>query len=251
MAFRIRTLSPDDPPDSFPNPADAGIALGYPDGLIAVGGDLSAERLLAAYSKGIFPWYNDDQPVLWWSPDPRAVIAPDNFHMSRSLQRELRRHDWSYSLNQNFSAVIAACAVGRGEHGTWITADMQDAYINLHQLGYAHSVESWYDGKLAGGVYGVRLGKIFFAESMYTSHTGGSKVALSGLMHIALRNGIELIDCQLESPHLVTLGMQSIVRSEFLSALPALIDTASPMPNWCFAPQPATPLTELRKPRTC
>jgi leucyl/phenylalanyl-tRNA--protein transferase len=246
MAFRIRTLSPEDPPDHFPDPATADVALGYPDGLIAIGGDLSSERLLAAYSRGIFPWYNDDQPVLWWSPDPRAVIAPTNFHMSRSLQRELRRHHWEYSLNQHFSTVIDACATGRGEHGTWITADMQNAFIKLHQLGYAHSVESWRDGELAGGIYGVRLGKIFFAESMYTRRTAGSKVALSGLVYLALRNGIDLIDCQLESPHLASLGMQSVPRSEFLAALPALIDAAIALPNWHFERQPAAVLAELR-----
>lgn len=251
MAFRIRTLSPDDSPDSFPDPAHAGIALGYPEGLVAVGGDLSAERLLAAYRRGIFPWYNDDQPILWWSPDPRAVIKPENFHMSRSLQRELRRHAWSYSLNYDFAAVIRGCAQGRGEHGTWITTEMEDAYINLHRLGFAHSIESWRDGKPAGGIYGVRLGKIFFAESMYTIESGGSKVALSALVQLALSNGIELIDCQLESPHLGTLGMQTLLRSDFLDALPALVDTATALPNWRLDQQPAGVLTNLRKPRTC
>lgn len=238
MGFRVRTLQPDDPPEAFPDPASAGVALGYPDGLIAIGGDLSSERLLAAYQRGIFPWFNEDQPVLWWSPDPRAVIRPEGFHVSRSLKRELRRGHWSYSLNQNFAGVIAGCATDRGEHGTWITPDMQAAFTRLHELGYAHSVESWCEGKPGGGLYGVRLGDIFFAESMYTTVTNGSKVALASLVQIAKDSGIKLIDCQLESPHLVSLGMENLPRSEFLAGLETLTANATALPDWQLPPRP-------------
>ncbi len=232
MGFRVRTLHPDDPPDSFPDPAGAGVALGYPDGLIATGGDLSSNRLLAAYRRGIFPWFNEDQPVLWWSPDPRAVIHPDSFHVSRSLQKELRKGHWSFSVNQAFTATIDGCAADRGGHGTWITPDMRDAFVRLHELGYAHSIESWHDGKPGGGLYGVRLGRLFFAESMYTRITNGSKIALYSLIRLAQPTGIELIDCQLESPHLVTLGMKTMPRERFLDNLAELTAGAGPLKDW-------------------
>lgn len=237
MSFRVTTLAPDDPPDAFPDPATAGTALGYPDGLIAIGGDLSTDRLLAAYQRGIFPWFNEDQPVLWWSPDPRAVIKPPTFHRSRSLNKELRRGNWTFTLNQNFEEVIAGCAENRGEHGTWITTDMRNAFSRLHELGYAHSVESWYDGRLAGGLYGLRLGKIFFAESMYTLISNGSKVALACLVQLAIEADIRLIDCQLESPHLATLGMQTMPRQEFLQQVARLSSAASALPDWRLSPQ--------------
>ncbi len=247
MAFRIRTLRPDDPPDSFPDPAEAGIALGYPDGLVAIGGDLSPERLLAAYRRGIFPWYNDDQPVLWWSPEPRAVILPTDFHMSRSTARLIRRGGWQYSLNEAFAEVISGCARNRGTHGTWITADMQAAYEEMHTRGYAHSVESWFEGKLAGGIYGIRLGRIFFGESMFSDLTGGSKIAISGLIAECLSDGIELLDCQLPSEHLRSLGMVEIVRADFLSAVQLGSREGSPRLDWRFRPKPAEPLISLRK----
>ena len=246
MGFRVSNISPHDPADSFPDPRDAGIALGYPDGLVAIGGDLSIARLLAAYRRGIFPWYNEDQPILWWSPDPRAVIRPDRFHMARSLARELRRGHWTWSLNRAFATVIDACGTNRGEHGTWITADMNAAFNVLHEAGYAHSVESWYDGKLAGGLYGVRLGKLFFAESMYSARTSGSKVALSGLVQLARQEGIEWIDCQLESAHLASLGMQLIPRQDFLADLPALVASGKALPDWSFEPREAAALAALR-----
>ncbi len=238
MGFRVRTLEPGDPPDAFPDPATAGVALGYPDGLLAIGGDLSSERLLAAYQRGIFPWFNDDQPVLWWSPDPRAVIRPDDFHASRRLQKELRQGHWSFTVNQDFVATIDGCAANRGEHGTWITPEMRAAFIRLHQLGYAHSIESWHDGKPGGGLYGVRLGRVFFAESMYTLITNGSKVALWSLVSLARDTGIELIDCQLESPHLATLGMTTLPRREFLTLLARLTAGATALPGWRQPPRP-------------
>lgn len=247
MAFRVRTLRPDDPPDDFPDPATIDVALGYPDGLLAVGGDLSPARLLAAYSAGIFPWFNDDQPILWWSPDPRAVIFPAHFHLSRSLARQLRRGGWEFSLNQDFARVIGGCASARDEHGTWITADMRAAYLRMHELGYAHSVESWFEGELAGGIYGIRLGNIFFGESMFSLCTGGSKVALSGLISLCRETEIELLDCQLASDHLRTLGMEEISRPHFLEILSRATAASGPAPGWAFGPRQANSLADLRK----
>lgn len=248
MAFRVRKLAADDPPDAFPDPATVRAVLGHPDGLIAIGGDLAPERLLAAYRRGIFPWYNEDQPLLWWSPDPRAVIRPDNFHMSRRLGQELRSGKWSYSLNQAFGQVIEGCASNRGEHGTWITPAMRNAYLRMHELGYAHSVESWIDGQLAGGIYGIRLGRCFFGESMFTRLTGGSKVAISGLVHLSICDGIELIDCQMTNAHLRSLGMQEISRKNFIDWLKTAVTDAEPLPNWRFTARPAAELSALRKP---
>jgi leucyl/phenylalanyl-tRNA--protein transferase len=250
MGYRVKTIAPDDPPDAFPDPQQMDIALGYPDGLLAIGGDLSPERLLAAYSQGIFPWYNDDQPILWWSPDPRAVIYPEGFHMSRSLVRELRNPAWTFSLNQDFAAVIHGCANNRGEHGTWITAEMASAYMHLHELGYAHSVESWHEGELAGGIYGVRLGSIFFAESMFSARSAGSKVALSALVQLCKECGIEMLDCQMESDHLATLGMKTLPRKDFLQALGALVVVEAAL-KWCLPPRPAKGLAGLRKQSAC
>jgi leucyl/phenylalanyl-tRNA--protein transferase len=219
MGFRVQAIRPEDPADSFPDPADMGVALGYPDGLLAVGGDLSPERLIAAYTRGIFPWFNDDQPILWWSPDPRAVLEPEHFHKSRSLMRALRQGGWEYSINYCFADVMNGCAVNRGEYGTWITPDMLAAYSHLHELGYAHSVECWYQGKLAGGIYGIRLGEVFFGESMFSAITNGSKVALTALVELCPHAGVNLIDCQLSSPHLTTLGMVEMPRQAFLQRL--------------------------------
>lgn len=247
MAFRIRTLNASDPPDSFPNPADTEVALGYPDGLVAVGGDLSPDRLIEAYRRGIFPWFNEDQPILWWSPDPRAVIYPECFHMSRSLARTVRQKDWEYSLNQSFPDVIHGCATNRGEYGTWITPDMQSAYASMHKLGYAHSVESWYQGQLAGGIYGLRLGDVFFGESMYSDVSGGSKVAISGLIQICLDAGIKMLDCQLPSPHLQTLGMVELPRQEFLAILAREITATNSNSGWNFSPRAAAELKRLYK----
>lgn len=246
MAFRIRTLLPNDPPDSFPDPANAGVALGYPDGLLAIGGDLSPRRLLAAYRRGIFPWYNDDQPVLWWSPEPRAVIFPADFHMSRTTSRAINRGGWAYSLNQSFDAVINGCAHNRGQHGTWITAEMKEAYTLMHSLGYAHSVESWLNGRLAGGIYGIRLGRVFFGESMFSAITGGSKIAISGLVAECIAEGVAMLDCQLPSDHLRTLGMIEIPRVEFLAYVDEYTRGADPLPDWRFKPRPAEPLISLR-----
>jgi leucyl/phenylalanyl-tRNA--protein transferase len=232
MGFRVKVLESSDPPDSFPDPATAGIALGQPDGLLAIGGDLSPERLLAAYSRGIFPWFNDDQPILWWSPDPRAVIFPPRLHMSRSLIRNIRRGGWQFSLNSSFSEVIQRCASERGAYGTWITPDMISAYCDLHTLGYAHSVESWFEGELAGGIYGVRLGSVFFGESMFSQRTNGSKVALSALVKLCRDEGITVIDCQFESAHLTTLGMEKIPRVDFLRMVADSVQQVAASVDW-------------------
>jgi leucyl/phenylalanyl-tRNA--protein transferase len=250
MAFRVKHLPPDAPPDAFPDPEIMGIALGYPDGLLAIGGDLSAERLIAAYARGIFPWFNEDQPILWWSPDPRAVIEPQNFHMSRSLLREVKSSGWTYSVNNCFAEVVSLCSLNRGEYGTWITPEMVDAYIRLNQLGYAHSVESWYEGELAGGIYGIRMGNMFFGESMFSLRSNASKVAISGLIDLCLTEGIVLLDCQVSSPHLVTLGMTEIPRLEFLRRVKANKPEPQNLVISTSEKLPTDSLSRLRQPQS-
>lgn len=192
-----------------------------PDGLLAVGGDLSPARLLLAYSMGIFPWFNEGNPILWWSPDPRCVLEPDGIRISRSLHKTLRQQKFRISFNQAFPQVIAACAETRrkNEPGTWITGSMRNAYERLHELGFAHSVECWQGEELAGGVYGVCLGRCFFGESMFHRHRDASKVALAALARHMETRGWELLDCQLPNPHLLSLGAREISRSEFLTRL--------------------------------
>ena len=191
-------------------------ALEEPDGLLAAGGDLSPERLLDAYSRGIFPWLDKDQPILWWSPNPRAVLFPEQLHVSRSLRKTLRKGHYQVSLDRQFSRVIRACAEPRHySEGTWITAEMIHAYERLHRLGHAHSVEAWLDGELVGGLYGVALGRIFFGESMFSRATDASKVAFVHLVGQLARWGYQLIDCQVESPHLTSLGATLIPRPHF------------------------------------
>jgi len=193
-----------------------------PAGLLAAGGDLRPERLLAAYARGIFPWYSPGQPVLWWSPDPREVLYPQEFHRSRSLERSLRRRGFSLHQNRDFAAVVSACAAPRSRSpGTWITPEMKAAYCQLHALGHAHSYEIWRAERLLGGLYGVRLGRVFFGESMFSRETDASKAALAGLVERSAALGIELIDCQLPSAHLRSLGSRPIARREFLAVLAA------------------------------
>lgn len=213
----ITWLAPDVPVDSFP-PVSA--ALTEPNGLLAAGGDLRPERLMFAYARGIFPWYAPGQQILWWSPDPREVLMPAEFHRSRSLRRELRRNPPVLTVDADFVAVIDACATPRGASpGTWITAAMRDAYVALHRLGHAHSIEAWRDDELIGGVYGVRLGNVFFGESMFSAATNGSKMALSGLCDWAQTEGIRMIDCQFANPHLRSLGSHALPRPIFLENL--------------------------------
>lgn len=192
-------------------------ALQDPNGLLAAGGDLSTPRLLKAYSQGIFPWFDDDQPILWWSPDPRAVMLPGDLHISRSLHKTLRSQRFRVTLDQAFDTVIRACsAPRRGSAGTWITDDIIHAYVSLHKRGFAHSVECWNtEGKLVGGLYGVSLGKLFFGESMFSRETDASKVAFVHLVEQLKLWGFPLIDCQLMNPHLASLGAHLIPRQEF------------------------------------
>lgn len=213
----ITWLSPQDAPERFP-PLER--ALDEPPGLLAAGGDLSPARLLAAYRRGIFPWYSPGQPVLWWSPDPRAVLFPEEFRCSRSLEKTLRNRGFQTHIDLDFAAVITACAAPRAASaGTWITAEMRAAYIELHRQGRAHSIESYLEGRLVGGLYGVRLGGVFFGESMFSRERDASKVALARLVELCRAEAIALIDCQLPSRHLESLGSRLIPRSRFQALL--------------------------------
>ena len=199
--------------DPFP-PTSA--ALEDPNGLLAVGGDLSAARLLAAYQRGIFPWYEAGEPILWWTPQPRAVLRPREFHESKSLRKFLKTRDWRVEYDRRFEQVIEACASpSPGREETWISDDMKAAYLELHRLGYAHSVEVLDNDCLVGGLYGVKLGKIFFGESMFSNTPNASKVALKALCELGSLGGLSLIDCQMPNEHLSSLGMTLIQRENF------------------------------------
>ena len=200
--------------DPFP-PVDH--ALIEPNGLLAAGGDLSPERLLDAYAQGIFPWFNEDDPVLWWSPDPRMVLFPRDLHVSRSLRRTIRAARFAVTLDTAFDAVMQGCAAPRPQQdGTWITAEMMSAYARLAQLGFAHSVETWEGDELVGGLYGVALGRVFYGESMFSRRTDGSKVALTYLARQLDRWSFVVIDCQMATGHLASLGAREIPRDDFL-----------------------------------
>ena len=218
---RLAWIEPGAPPESFPEPARA---LRDPNGLLAAGGDLSPARLVAAYRRGIFPWFSEGQPILWWCPDPRTVLVPGEFHVSRSLRRTLRSGVFEVSVDQRFDDVIGRCAGLREDSGTWLTEEMIAAYRELHRLGLAHSVEAWQGERLAGGLYGVQLGSVFFGESMFSDERDGSKVALAALVQIAGRERIGLIDGQVENAHLLTLGFGSMSRAEFLGRLAKDVD---------------------------
>ncbi len=211
-----------------------------PEGLLAVGGDLSPRRLKAAYRRGIFPWYSEDQPILWWAPDPRAVLFPERLHLSRSLRRTLRRGRFRVTLDRAFGEVIRRCAAPRpGQAGTWITPAMQAAYAALHREGYAHSVEVWEDDRLAGGLYGVALGRVFFGESMFHQRPDASKVALAVLARQLAAWGYRAIDCQLPSEHLSRLGAELIPRARFVRLIgPPAEDRPGP---WRLEAAPAAP----------
>ena len=195
-------------------------ALTDPDGLLAVGGDLGTARLLEAYRSGIFPWYEEDQPILWWSPDPRCILYPQDLHVSRSLKKTLRKGQFKITANQAFAQVIEQCAVLQGNReGTWITEAMDAAFKQLHQSGIAHSVEVWEQERLVGGLYGIAMGRVFFGESMFSRRTDASKVALYALSQQLQNWGFNLIDCQVHSEHLQSLGAITIPRGEFMSHL--------------------------------
>jgi len=206
-----------------------------PEGLLAVGGDLDSNRLLAAYRKGIFPWYSEDQPILWWSPDPRAVLLPGNLKISRSLKKTLKKNIFRVTLDQDFAGVIRACAAprrGDSETGTWITPDMMQAYIKLHELGHAHSVEVWHDDRLVGGLYGISMGKAFFGESMFSRMTDASKVGFCFLVRQLEKWGYDFIDCQVESAHLASLGAQPIPRKRFIAMLEDALQLENSPARW-------------------
>lgn len=208
--------------DNFPPVAHA---LTDPNGLLAAGGDLSPERLLEAYRNGIFPWFNHGDPILWWSPNPRMVLFPHAFKLSTSLNKTLKKACFKVTADHAFEQVVRACAAPRkGESGTWIVEEMVAAYCELHRLGYAHSVEVWIDDELAGGLYGVAIGKMFYGESMFSRRTDGSKIAFAHMARQLERWGFGMIDCQMYTPHLASLGAREIPRAEFIARLQDLIN---------------------------
>lgn len=200
-------------------------ALREPNGLLAAGGDLRPERLLAAYRHGCFPWYQEGQPLLWWSPDPRTVLFPDELHVSRSLRKRMRHGDYRVTFDTAFAEVIQGCAGPRSyADGTWITTPMQDAYVRLHEMGVAHSVEVWQQGQLVGGLYGLAMGELFFGESMFSRATDASKVGFVTLAERLREWGFALIDCQMPTRHLESFGARSIPRAAFAEALAMHLD---------------------------
>ena len=227
---RPTLLSPD-PEAPFP---PASQALQVPDGLLAVGGDLSPARLLNAYRHGIFPWFSEGQPILWWTPDPRMVFRTGKPVLSSRFRRSLRSSTWEVRADTAFEQVITACAASPrpGQDGTWITRDMLAAYRELHRLGHAHSVEVFADDQLVGGIYGVAIGRMFFGESMFSAESGGSKVALAALAYLLRQWGWPLIDAQVENPHLVSLGAESWPRAEFLAQVDGLVRQPEVAGNW-------------------
>lgn len=212
-------------------------ALREPNGLLAAGGDLSPRRLLDAYRQGIFPWYSEGEPILWWSPDPRMVMMPGELKVSRSLAKVLRNRPHRVTFDTAFDPVMRGCAAPReGQPGTWITAEMRAAYGRLHRLGYAHSAETWIDGELAGGLYGVAIGRMFYGESMFARVRDASKIAFVHLVRHLERAGFGMIDCQMHTAHLASLGARQIPRNEFLRRLGELVDYPSKPGPWRTAP---------------
>lgn len=203
-------------------------ALTQPNGLLAAGGDLSLARLIEAYQNGIFPWFSPDDPILWWSPDPRMVLFPHEFKLSKSLKKILRKGNFEITTDCAFEKVMRACAAPRsGENGTWIAEEIIAAYCALHNFGYAHSVEVWIGNELAGGLYGVAIGKMFYGESMFSRRTDGSKIAFAHMAKQFERWGIGMLDCQMYTPHLASLGAREIPRAEFIARLQDLINCES------------------------
>lgn len=217
----MQLITADTPETQFPSPNSAS-----EEGLVAVGGEITTKRVLSAYRQGIFPWYSEDQPVLWWSPEPRAILYPDGIKISRSLKKTLRRNKFSITADTAFSQVVKACAGPRTQSptgGTWITAEMMDTYNRLHQLGYGHSIEVWDQEKLVGGLYGLSLGSAFFGESMFSHRPDASKLALVSLAKFSKSSGIDFIDCQLPTDHLASMGAINISRKEYLKILEAAL----------------------------
>lgn len=216
---------------AFPDPA-----LAEPDGLLAVGGDLSPERLLTAYAEGIFPWFDDRSPILWWSPDPRLALEPRDLHVSRSLERTLRRGTFRVTTDTAFERVIRRCAERErpGQKGTWITPEMVDAYVRLHELGFAHSFEAWEGDSLAGGLYGVSLGSAFFGESMFAARRDASKVAFVRAVEWLASRDVSLVDCQVRTEHLVSLGAREVSRRAFLERLRRALEAPTLRGRWAL-----------------
>jgi leucyl/phenylalanyl-tRNA--protein transferase len=209
-------------------------ALAEPNGLLAAGGDLTPERVIAAYRRGIYPWYSTGEPILWWSPHPRMVLFPDEFRITRSLAKTLRNASYEIRLDTAFASVVSACAgtPRKGQAGTWITREMQQAYVELHRRGYGHSVETWIDGELAGGLYGIAIGQAFYGESMFSLKRDASKIALAHLCAHLTRRGFGIIDCQMETRHLASLGARPISRSEFAGRLDVFCPEGDPPGTW-------------------
>ncbi len=230
--MRLRPYWLDPSPEAPFPPVEA--ALREPNGLLAVGGDLTLPRLLRAYAGGIFPWYSPGEPILWWSPDPRCVFHTDRIHCARRLARSLRQRAWVVRADTAFARVIDACAAPRRGHvGTWITAEMRTAYLSLHAAGHAHSIEVWADDALVGGLYGVALGQMFFAESMYSAASGASSLALLALGRHLAAHGWPLIDAQVESAHLQRLGAHRLARGQFMQQLRVLTSLPGHVGAWC------------------
>lgn len=224
--MRLPWLDPHDDSQPFPSPDSA---LTEPDGLLAAGGTLSPRRLLRAYRMGIFPWYSSGQPILWWSPNPRLVLFPEAVNVSRSLRKTIKKRLFTITVDAAFATVIAACAAPRDEDGgTWITPEMSVAYERLHRLGHAHSIESWHEGELVGGLYGVAVGKVFYGESMFSTMSDASKVALAALAAQLRRWQFTLIDCQVRTEHLTRMGAVEIPRALFLQ----LLERYCVQPGW-------------------
>ena len=224
----------DEPDAPFPPSSEA---LDEPNGLLAGGGDLSPQRLLNAYRRGIFPWYSEESPILWWSPAPRCVLYPQDIYISSRTRRRFNTGRYRLSVNQAFPEVIRACAEPRpGDNGTWITPGMEQAYIDLHGMGHAHSLEVWTEGTLAGGIYGIAIGSAFFGESMFSGKTDGSKIALIALCKLLTGARIELLDCQVSNPHLVRMGAMEIDRKTFESELSRAVCGPDRFPEVAAAP---------------
>lgn len=230
--IRLHWLDPRDPQQPFP-PAHQ--AMRDPNGLLAIGGDLSVARLIRAYSAGIFPWYNPDEPILWWSPDPRAVLVPESLKVSRSLSRSIRREDYAVTLDLAFARVLLECSGARARgRGTWLGPEMREAYEELHACGYAHSVEVWRAGELVGGLYGVSLGRVYFGESMFSRADDASKIGLYWLCQQLQAWEFPLIDCQVGSAHLKSLGAQDVSRERFINLLRVAVDLPPRTGRWRF-----------------
>tara|TARA_B100001059_G_C17808937_1_gene570990 strand:- start:262 stop:1002 length:741 start_codon:yes stop_codon:yes gene_type:complete len=228
---RIIWINENDSADSFPS---VSAALSEPDGLLAVGGNLSAKRLLHAYKNGIFPWYDESQPIMWWSPDPRCVFLPNSFHISRRLKNEFKNSNLKIKVNSNFSRVIRECAKPRHSmEGTWITEDMIKAYDVLHTLGWAHSVEIWKSNNLVGGLYGIAIGKVFFGESMFSRLSNTSKISLLFIADHLNSGALKLLDCQVASDHLITLGATTLPRNKFIKNLSVQCNPSVVFNDWC------------------